>query len=59
MTLPLPQPQAIESEKRAYAAEIKCLQAKLAKMNGDNECKKVVTDRIKQIKDFVTNPPVD
>jgi hypothetical protein len=49
--------QRFDSEKKAYAAELECLVAKLAKMNCGDECKKAVTDRINQITPLVKHPP--
>ena len=49
--------QRLASERKAYAAEVACLKAKLAKIDCGSECKKVITDRLKQIAPYVNNPP--
>ena len=49
--------QRFNSEKKAYAAEVACLKAKLASLNCGSDCQQVVSDRIRFITPFVTHPP--
>jgi RHS repeat-associated protein len=49
--------QRFDSEKKAYAAELACLKAKLAMLTCGDECRQMVKDRVNQISPYVTQPP--
>lgn len=53
----LPATQALASEKKAYAAEVACLQQKLQGLSDFDVCRRPVTDRLNRIKQYATSPP--
>jgi RHS repeat-associated protein len=55
VTVPLS--ENISSEKKAYAAEVACLERKLQTLTNCDVCRAEVQKRLNKIRPYVTNPP--
>jgi hypothetical protein len=53
----MPDTEADASERKAYAAEVACLQQKLQGLSDCDECRRVIQNRISFIQPFTVNPP--
>jgi hypothetical protein len=53
----VPTAEALASERKAFAAELACLQKKLQGLSGCDECRSDIQNRISFIQPFLVNPP--